>query len=80
MVENRNGLIVEAMVTHADGKAEADAALLMADGMRSEKGGERFTAAPPNAPPVTDRRTLIQLKLNHGTSRCPYKLISSTNS
>ena len=29
LVENRNGLIVAAMVTHADGYAERDAALLM---------------------------------------------------
>lgn len=29
MIENRNGLIVDAMVTHADGTAERDAALLM---------------------------------------------------
>jgi transposase len=29
MMENRNGLIVDAMVTHADGTAERDAALLM---------------------------------------------------
>lgn len=28
-VDNRNGLIVAAMVTHADGYAERDAALLM---------------------------------------------------
>ena len=49
MVENRNGLIVEAMVTHADGKAEADAALLMADAMRSQKGGERFTLGADKA-------------------------------
>ena len=29
MMENRNGLIVDAMLTHADGTAERDAALLM---------------------------------------------------
>jgi hypothetical protein len=28
-MENRNGLIVDAMVTHADGTAERDAAMLM---------------------------------------------------
>jgi len=43
MVENRNGLIVEAMVTHADGRAESDAALLMADALRGRKGDQRFT-------------------------------------
>ena len=31
LVENRNGLIAAAMVTHADGTAEHDAALLMLD-------------------------------------------------
>ncbi len=31
LVENRNGLIAAAMVTHADGQAERDAALLMLD-------------------------------------------------
>jgi len=31
LVENRNGLIASAMVTHADGHAERDAALLMLD-------------------------------------------------
>jgi len=30
LVENRNGLIVDAMVTEADGMAERDAGLLMA--------------------------------------------------
>ncbi len=30
-MENRNGLIASAMVTHADGHAERDAALLMLD-------------------------------------------------
>ena len=49
MVENRNGLIMDAMVTHADGKAEADAALLMADAMRSGKGEKRFTLGADKA-------------------------------
>jgi IS5 family transposase len=56
MVENRNGLIVEAMVTHADGRAEADAALLMADEMRSRKGGKRFTLGADKA---YDSRELV---------------------
>jgi hypothetical protein len=34
---NRHGFIVEAMLTQADGTAEADAAILMADAMRKEK-------------------------------------------
>ncbi len=43
MMENRNGLIVEALVTQADGTAEADAALLMADAIRKKRRGRRFT-------------------------------------
>jgi len=39
LVENRNGLIADAMVTQADGYAERDAALLMLD--RKQKGGAR---------------------------------------
>jgi len=39
LVENRNGLIAAAMVTHADGFAERDAALLMLD--RKQKGRAR---------------------------------------
>jgi transposase len=56
MVENRNGLIVEAMVTHADGRAEADAALLMADEMRRRKGDQRFTLGADKA---YDSRELV---------------------
>jgi hypothetical protein len=29
LIENRNGLIIDAMATHADGTAERDAAMLM---------------------------------------------------
>jgi transposase len=36
LVENRNGLIAAAMVTHADGYAERDAALLGGQGLRHE--------------------------------------------
>jgi hypothetical protein len=43
MVENRHGFIVEAMLTQADGTAEADAAILMADAMRKKRRGQRFT-------------------------------------
>ena len=39
LVENRNGLIAAAMVTHADGYAERDAALLMLD--QKQKGRSR---------------------------------------
>jgi transposase len=43
LVENRQGLIVEAMVTRADGRAEADAALLMADALSKKKRWGRWT-------------------------------------
>ena len=39
LVENRNGLIAAAMVTHAEGYAERDAALIMLDAQ--QKGGTR---------------------------------------
>jgi len=39
MVENRHGFIVDAMLTQADGTAEADAAILMADAMRKKGMG-----------------------------------------
>lgn len=38
LTENRNGLIVEAMVTEANGKAECDAALAMADRFQAKHG------------------------------------------
>ena len=38
LTENRNGLIVEAMVTQANGKAECDAALAMADRFTAKHG------------------------------------------
>ncbi len=37
MIENRNGLIVEAMATTADGTAERDAAMLMPGTSRTKK-------------------------------------------
>ena len=37
LVENRNGLIAAAMVTHADGYAERDAALLMLHEMQKHR-------------------------------------------
>ena len=49
MVENRHGLIVDAMLTQADGTAEADAAILMADGMRKKRRGRRFTLGADKA-------------------------------
>src|SRR6201990_3212094 len=44
LVENRNGLIAAAMVTHADGYAERDAALLMLHEKQKVRGDSR--AAP----------------------------------
>ena len=44
LVENRNGLIAAAMVTHADGYAERDAALLMLK-EKQQSGPEDNTAA-----------------------------------
>lgn len=38
LTENRNGLIVESMVTEANGKAECDAAIEMADRFKSKHG------------------------------------------
>ena len=45
LVENRNGLIAAAMVTHADGYAERDAALLMLGPKEGQQG--RAAAASP---------------------------------
>jgi len=49
MVENRHGLIVDAILTQADGTAEADAAILMADAMRNRRRGRRFTLGADKA-------------------------------
>lgn len=56
VVENRHGLIVEAMLTQADGTAEADAAILMADAMRKKRRGKRFTLGADKA---YDSRDLV---------------------
>ena len=49
MVENRNGLIVEVMVTEADGTAEADAALLMAQHRQAQLPSGRITLGADKA-------------------------------
>lgn len=49
LVENRHGLVVDAMLTQADGTAEADAAILMADAMRKKRRGRRFTLGADKA-------------------------------
>jgi transposase len=48
LVENRNGLIAAAMVTHADGYAERDAALLMLE-QRQKDGSRRITVGADKA-------------------------------
>src|SRR6201987_4872138 len=48
LVENRNGLIAAAMVTHADGYAERDAALLMLHRLR-RRHRRRITVGADNA-------------------------------
>jgi transposase len=57
VVENREGLIVEAMVTQADGRAEEQAALLMADALRKKKRGRRWTLGGDQG---YDRKSLVQ--------------------
>jgi hypothetical protein len=46
-MENRNGLLVQTFLTEADGRAERDAAMLMAEALPSGKrvtlGGTRTT-------------------------------------
>ncbi len=60
MVENRHGFIVEAMLTQADGTAEADAAILMADAMRKNRRGQRFTLGADKAYDNRDLVTTLQ--------------------
>jgi len=48
LVENRNGLIAAAMVTHADGYAERDAAVLMLE-QRQKDGSRRITVGADKA-------------------------------
>jgi transposase len=57
LIENRNGLIVDAILTTADGTAEADAALLMAAALRRKRPGGRITLAADKA---YDQRELVQ--------------------
>jgi len=60
MVENRHGFIVEAMLTQADGTAEADAAILMANAMRKKRRGQRFTLGADKAYDSRDFVTTLQ--------------------
>jgi hypothetical protein len=56
-MENRNGLIVDAMVTHADGTAERDAALLMV----YKRWKKRQAIRSLGADKAYYTRTLVQL-------------------
>jgi transposase len=60
LVENRHGFIVDAMLTQADGTAEADAAILMADTMRKKRRGHRFTLGADKAYDSRDVVTTLQ--------------------
>jgi transposase len=57
LIENRNGLIVDAMATTADGTAEADAALLMAAKLSRRQRRGRITLGADKA---YDQRGLVQ--------------------
>jgi len=57
LVENRNGLIVDAMATAADGTAEADAALLMGAALRQKLPRGRITLGADKA---YDQRELVR--------------------
>jgi len=58
LVENRQGLIVEAMLTQADGTAEPDAALLMADALRKKRRRGKITLGADKA---YDQRELVSV-------------------
>jgi len=60
LMENRNGLIVNAMVTHADGTAERDAALLMLhDKWRSRRRRGRCAPMSVGADKAYDTRDFV---------------------
>jgi len=63
LVENRNGLIAAAMVTHADGYAERDAALLMIE-KKQQGRGRRITVGADKAYDTEDFvRTVRELRV-----------------
>jgi transposase len=65
LMENRNGLIVGAMVTHADGTAERDAAGLMLDyELRKRRRGRRLRCRSVGADKAYDTRDFVQLLRN----------------
>ena len=57
LMENRNGLIVDAMVTHADGTAERDAAMLMVH----RRWKKRLPVRSLGADKAYDTRDLVQV-------------------
>ena len=57
LMENRNGLIVDAMVTHADGTAERDAAMLMVH----KRWKKRLPVRSLGADKAYDTRDLVQV-------------------
>ena len=57
LMENRNGLIVDAMVTHADGTAERDAAMLMV----YNRWKKHRPIRSPGADKAYDTRDLVQV-------------------
>jgi len=57
LMENHNGLIVDAMVTHADGTAERDAAMLMVH----KRWKERLPVRSLGADKAYDTRDLVQV-------------------
>src|SRR5277367_2275033 len=59
LVENRNGLIAAAMVTHADGYAERDAALLMLD-QKQKNRSRRITVGADKAYDTKDFVTTMR--------------------
>ena len=59
LVENRNGLIAAAMVTHADGHAERDAALLMLE-QRQRNRSRRITVGADKAFDTRDFVTTVR--------------------
>ncbi len=69
LVENRNGLIAAAMVTHADGYAERDAALLML-GQKQQGRSRRITAGADKAYDSEDFvRTVRELNVTPHVTR-----------
>ncbi len=69
LVENRNGLIAAAMVTHADGYAERDAALLILN-QKQQKRSRRITVGADKAYDTKDFvRTVRELNVTPHVSR-----------